>query len=785
MRKPLKILAIVGIVLVVLVVALIVVAHLLVTPERVRAFVLPKAEAALGRRITLEEIEVNLFSGIALDRLVVMEKDGREAFLAADRVLLRYRLWPLLFRRVVVDEVRLEQPRIRFERLPDGTFNFSDLLQRKKAVEATPPPEGGGGAPVDLLVSEIALTKGEILFVDQRAGGGEPYRLQATAVELSASDISLREAFPVRAEARVNEGTIAVEGEINPQAKEGKVQADVAGLELAAFSPYFADKIPGQLKALRLGLRVTAEGGKEALRSQGTITLDPIDLLLARAGQEPIHLQNAALTVDYAVAVNLAAAVIDIEKATVAYNRLPIEISGRVEDYAAAPRVNLQVVLPETDLATALAALPPEVSGEIAKLQLGGKAAARLRLAGAAADPKRLLQEGELRLSSVSAIASGARIGVTGLLRLAGGALRSENLVLSLGENRAEIDLQAENLFAEPIRVRSAVRAERFALDPLLQASAAPTAAGKKAETKGGEPLNLPVLADGTVTIGETVYQGLTIRDFDLQYRLEKNVVTVQRLQGKVAGGSFGVTGAVDLGRAAPIYSSRLDLQGIQADPLVSAFWPKAAGTVFGTMNSRIDLEGRGTETEVLKRNLNARGEVRLTDGQLTGAGLMQGLAGFLNLEELRVLRFSQAKGSFTVREGQALVDSDIQGRDVRLHPQGSVKLDGYFLDLDLNLRLSPDLAKRANLGKIGRLLSDEQGWAQVPLKVGGTFEKPRFSIATGDVRERAGEEIRKRLEKELERKLPREQTPSGDSEPEQPSSRRDLEKAIRGLFGN
>ncbi len=250
----------------------------------------------------------------------------------------------------------------------------------------------------------------------------------------------------------------------------------------------------------------------------------------------------------------------------------------------------------------------------------------------------------------------------------------------------------------------------------------------------------------------------MAIDDFDLRYRLENNVFTVQQLNGKVAQGTFTANGSVDLGRKVPAYTSRLNLQGIQADPLVKAFFPQAAGTVFGTMNLQAALEGEGIEKAMLEKNLSGQGDVLLTDGQLTGAGLVQGLAEFLNLEELRVLRFSKATGNFSVRQGKVLVKSDVNGKDVRLQPQGTVGLNGG-LDLALNLQVSPALAKRIGSSQITQLLSSQQGWTQIPVKVGGTVNAPRFYLDTAalgkKIQEKAGEEIRGKLQKELEKHLP------------------------------
>jgi AsmA protein len=162
---------------------------------------------------------------------------------------------------------------------------------------------------------------------------------------------------------------------------------------------------------------------------------------------------------------------------------------------------------------------------------------------------------------------------------------------------------------------------------------------------------------------------------------------------------------------------------------------------------------------------------------------LLQGLADFLQLPELRELRFNRTEGSFTVQQGNLAIDSAISSKNLRLQPQGTLNLDSLALDLALNLQLAPELVGRMGKSRVTTFLADEQGWSQVPVRVAGTMTSPRFSLDTaalgGKVREKAGEEIRRKLRKELDRRLP-----SGNGQPEGEPGRPGAEELLRGLFG-
>jgi AsmA protein len=802
MNRPLKIVAVVAAILVVLVVAVLVLAKLLVTPERIRATVLPLAQEKLQREVELGKIEVSLFSGVVLHNLVVHERGGKEGgedepFVAADRVVLSYQFWPLLFMRVVIDEILLETPRIRVVRFADGTFNFSDLSgpegEKEPREAAAEPMED----PVDLLVSEVVLSEGEVIFHDHALEADTPYRFRLSGVFVNARDISLDKPFPFRVQARLNQASLEVEGEADLDDLQGRAKVLLQDLDVTAFTPYFQEYLPGKLGSLRLNLDLTAEGGREMVESKGHIALNGIELVLDAMQDTP--LRNADLALDYMVTADLKASSLEIRETKAALNGIPLHIAGRVEDFAGEPAIDITARLEDLDLNAAVSAAPEDLVRPFAEMNPAGTIQAQLHLAGPVAEPMKLLRDGDLHLNAIEVSSGGLRPSLTGVLNLAGDSLTAEKLLLQLGQNVAAINLRAKNLFGKPIVVRTDITSEEFLLDPLLKAAAAPaaTAPPAQADEKAKEqpptppvelgPFDIPITAEGSVLVGRGIYQGLTIENFELRYRLENNVLDIQKLTGRTAGGEFNQTGKIDLAKKGLAYAGRVEVSGVQTDPLISALFPKAGGTVFGTLNLTTELNGRGTLPEAIKKNLSGKGAMLLTDGKITGAGLVQGLADFLNLEELRVLQFSRADGSFTVDDGRLRLNSDLKGSNVRMEPTGSVGLDGS-LNVALDMALSPELTGRLDSGgKVSRFLTDAEGWGQVPLKVTGTIGTPRFVLDTsavkGKVQEKAREEIQKKLQEKIFDKLA---PPSGEKgEKSLEPAKKSLEDTFKGLFGN
>jgi AsmA protein len=787
--------------LLVLVAGFFVLARILITPERIKQVLLPRVEKALQRPVALGEVEFSLFSGILLNDLVIREKTGDEVFVSADQVALRYQFWPLLRKRVVIDRVILEKPRIRIERLADGSFNFSDLTAKSAQAptdSAAPPGEESPKAArgIDLLVSTVTLRGGVVSILDHRVPAESPFSYQLQDLALEVNDLSLERDFPVRLEASLGQAPLVCTGRIDPARKTLQARVVLNGFDVVPFTPYFGKQFPGRLDSLKVDLELTLAGDAERLASEGRIGLRDIGLQLKALGDKP--LKNAALDLAYALQLDRPASALTLEKGRLVLNGLPVSLSGKVSEFPGKPVLDLTVALSDFDVRKAVAALPAGFSPGLGKLDPSGKMDVRLHLAGAVSEPKKLLQDGEIRLTGVQALVGGLRPALSGQINLKQDSLSAKGLDLVAGDNRARIDLQARGLTGKPIIVTTALTSERFLLDPLLKGGATPAATGgdtaakptKPAAKEEIGPFNLPLRLTGTAAIGETLYKGMAIEQFKARYRLENNVLIVEEMTGKVAGGTFRNSARVDLGRKGLDYEARITTQGVQANPLVTAFLPKAANTVFGGLNLQIDVAGQGTRQETVRRNLTATGDMLLQNGKLTGAGLASGLAGFLNLEELRELTFQQADGRFSVKNGKVDLTSTLAGSNVRLAPKGTVGLDGA-LDLSLGLRLSPDLtAKLGRSGKFTSLLTDAEGWGRLPLKVGGTALKPKFAIDSGAVKGMVEEKAKGKLQQLLQEKLLDKQkqensTEQAPGEEPQEAPEKLLEGVFKGLFGN
>ncbi len=143
------------------------------TEERLQAMIIPPAQEALGRDVSIGTIDVSLLKGISVNNVTIKEADGSTDFLSVGSFVLRYNLMPLLQKELVVSEISLENPTIEVSRDKNGVFNFSSLALLAKDPQATAPKkeESAVGAeavalPVALTVDTISVKNARFRFSD-------------------------------------------------------------------------------------------------------------------------------------------------------------------------------------------------------------------------------------------------------------------------------------------------------------------------------------------------------------------------------------------------------------------------------------------------------------------------------------------------------------------------------------------------------------------------------------------------------------------------------------------
>ncbi|MGH7797128.1 MAG: AsmA family protein [Candidatus Binatia bacterium] len=186
---------------------------------------LPRVEDALSRRLDVGEVRLSLVPtpSIRLSNLKVFDSPAyaENIFFSAEQVHLRLRFWPLLKGRFEVSELVLNKPIFNLLRQPDGTFNYSDIANKRASPGKQPQTRKRAEAPraadaptVPLLIpGNLSIRDGRFNLI---AKGQTP--VNVTGIDLSLREFSSAAPFPFRASLSYpGLKTISLEGELEYQ----------------------------------------------------------------------------------------------------------------------------------------------------------------------------------------------------------------------------------------------------------------------------------------------------------------------------------------------------------------------------------------------------------------------------------------------------------------------------------------------------------------------------------------------------------------------------------------
>ena len=119
--------------LLVIVVAVVVIVLATFDPNTYKPRIVQMVKEKTGRTLAIRgTLGFTFFPKIGADipRTTLSERASTNEFAGVDRLRIHVALLPLLRKRVVVDEVRLEGLRANLVKFKDGTTNFSDLIPK-------------------------------------------------------------------------------------------------------------------------------------------------------------------------------------------------------------------------------------------------------------------------------------------------------------------------------------------------------------------------------------------------------------------------------------------------------------------------------------------------------------------------------------------------------------------------------------------------------------------------------------------------------------------------------
>ncbi|MBW6509259.1 MAG: DUF748 domain-containing protein [Desulfuromonadales bacterium] len=731
------------------------------TPERVRSTLLPMMEKQLGRTITIGDIDIGIFSGVSISDLNIHEAESTDLFVTVGSARLSYRLWSLLKGQLDISEILLDGPVITVIRYPDGHFNFTDLLGEED-------PETSPGrsdvqrstrieAPFDLLIARISIHNGQILFIDRSINPTAPFRYRFSNMNLTVKDLSLAKSFPLDLFVVLNQSQLNLSAQINLARQTGNAVLRVSPLDLIPFAPYYRNLLPGTLGSAQLEINLDLDWTPERLLSRGKVSLNQVDMVLRELADMP--LRGVRLATDYSIRYDPTQQQLEISTALLNYNDIKATVQGNINLGVADPAVDLQVVLDKVDLRHSIQSLPQGLTRQLQPYSPAGEFTLRLHLLGRASTKEKLIHSAQIRLNEVQATVAHLRTGINGDINYIQNQLTSDNLLLKGGDQQAHLTFNLTDLLTPPLRGTFTLSSRELHLDSFFAEENDPTPTPSRATAASGPapepgPYDLPLDITGTATFDRLLYRQVTMQQVHAVIALKDNRLTISPLSGRIGEGQFSLATAVDLGVAGFRYEGQTILTQPDLSTLVNGLFPTAMQNVSGQVNWVNSFSGRGTTADNLLKALQLDGEIQLSQGALSGFTLLDQVSWFLDSPDLKNLTFQDFQGVYRLRDGKALIDSHLDGAQVKLTTKGSVGVDGS-ISLSLATRLAPDIVSRMGASeRLKQAFVDSSGWGVLPLELRGSLASPQVRFDTGALEQQAVDQAKREMSDRLLDKL-------------------------------
>lgn len=811
MSKKAKTWLIVIAVPVMLVVGAVLALKLSFTGERLKAWVLPRIEAAVGRKVEIADIGLSVFPTIALDvrGLTIANKPGfaNAPLLNVERILLNVKLWPLLDKRVEVSSLLVERPRVLLETAADGTTNYAE----KRAQGAQPEPSAGTGSMAAVLLPDVRIVNGFIDMIDYR--GNSRQTLEGFDEQASVS-------FNSSTNQAVIETRTAIEkysyGSLStPLITDWRINADATIVFDVAKRTATITNSNGTLNAIPFSISGTIDIQEKPLFDL-TIAANDVNVaqllhLTPKAYVEKIKgvqgngMVQATVFVkgvydSETLALPDISGTIRTTNATMQFPNIPKPITniGLVSDFV---RGKTQQEFHIRTLTASLGQNPLSLTMDIvnfddptlnmtlnASLQLGevkdyyplepgtqlsGTLKANVSITGKVKKPDAMKSSGSVACSNVTISTATSTTPIkhlSGNLTFNNQILESRRLSMMIGTSDLTIAFTVRNYLSmmasaakgSPKATANVTLTSNYLSTADIMGEESPKAsspaAGVPQPRSAKAAMPLPnVEMDVTASIGTLSMKRLELKNVRGMMKIADGVISLQNLTTSVFDGIAAAKGTIDMQRPErPIFSLDLDLKKLKAHSALSTF-TSFGQRLFGDMDMHIKISGALNDTlGLVPQALNAHGTVALQNGKLTGVKVNQQIAGMLNLPDLQEIAFKDWSNSFTIKDGRVSIPElkiTALGADYTI--QGSHGLDGT-LDFTMGMLLSEAASSKVTIpgfaGEALNALKEPNGRLKLEFLVGGTTDNPNVRLDANALKARAAAFARSKLDAEKEK---------------------------------
>lgn len=787
--------------------------------ERNREYLIAQAETALGRRISVDAIEVSIRGGIGARfenfRMADDPAFSKDDFVRARSLQANVRLWPLLRRDIQVKRLILNQPAINVLRNKQGVYNFSTIGPPDKKKEKIIPEEKEPEVrqPTAFLISLLNVDGGVVRYRDLADGTD----LEITQLDLDVRDLDFNRPFSISLAAAVfapkqNVRLKTLVGAISPGSDYRNVSFDsqivIDPLDLKRLK----SAVPTILAALPKEVDLGGIYRAPDLRIKGTLRNLVVDGSIDGTEGTIVYgtyFQKAAgIPLVLATDAQYSGDRIAFRRLTAKVHTLPLQAKGEVV-LGSTPALNLSLNSEPASL-DGWENLVPAMRG----YGLHGKVELLANLRGPLGQGSIPQIQGRLSLHD-----SGAKVpqlprpiaNLNGQVHFTGQRAELKESTFNLGASRVDLAATIEK-FA-PLAVSYRLSAP--------QLSAADIQAELPEQRKNDVLRNVSSEGQLTTVKGDMtarakllstdgILYNLAYKNLDTVFSYANNVAGLQDLRVNVLNGSARLTGDYTTDAVAR-FSMGSELKAIDLMALYRYFDAEAQRDIRGNLNGKLKIAGSGNQWPQIKPSLRGQGQAEVLEGALlnfniadavlTGATGIPGLANLISpaIRNKYPETFAAKDTEFKELQTQLEIgDARLKFKDLRM-VAAQLRIDGNGwadferrVDVRGVVRFSPQLsADIAGAVREIRLLFNKNNELEIPFVLSGELPnvRPRPDTAyltkalQRGLLQRGAEEFQQ-LFGPRDRKAPADQIPEEKRELRRESPEELIRKGLEGLFG-
>jgi uncharacterized protein involved in outer membrane biogenesis len=758
--------------IVVLLILLSVLVKVVFTKEKLLALMVPKIEAALDRKVEVDDVGVSIWGGLGADvkGMTVFNRPGfaQPALFRFDELSIRVKFWPLLRRRIEISKLILENPEINLETTSQGVSNFEDIVHGE-----------GGAIIIPVSFDQLEIDNGLITYLDDKNQStvvlrkfeqkaslsldqkGENAELSGkiTIPQIELSLPSYKGEFPPLTfsldylvnldmlqqvlqvkdlKLRIAEVQMAVKGEVSGLDKSPAlnltVQSDKIPLgEVLASVPKEQSSPLNQLSTSG-NMTVTASvkgrmGEGAAPEIEGKVTLENARIDFAQVPQPfvmpygEINFNNRSLSF-FSSGAQLGGT--------------PMQVKLVLEDFSDLRLSSEISAKPNLAMVQEFVSLPQGMS-------LAGAADLNLKAYGKLKEPDKMALSGRFGLQKAEIASPGLGVPIRNLdadMALKDGNVEISQMSLSMG--KSSMNLQGR-LYAvvpyllsqrkEPPLLSFSFSSPFMDFDEILpeSKSAEVGAQAQKSERAASDSILLPgINASGQVSIQQGKFRGVEFTDFSSKVEVSNGVLKLENITSDIYTGKVGGAVETDLRQPDHIkFDMNLTANQIEANDFLSRF-TAVDDRLFGKLNLSATFAGEGNSVQDIRKTLLAKGTASFTDGKLVNLPLLDSLSSFVGIPIAREEPIRTLWNTFRIENGRVYFDDlTASSKDGDIQLAGWLGLDGS-LDYKLTLVLSPELSTRfSGLGNLANYIKNDEGRVVLDINIGGRTTRPNFSFDT------------------------------------------------------